>query len=132
MDRNASPPASPTAWYSYALVRVVPHVERGECINVGVVLYCQDADFLEAVWQVEPERLRALHPEIDVDLVCEGLAFIDGVCAGDERGGPAAGEPIGTRFGSPYTAAVDKKTTRFTRRSRSASSSLTPFETFSR
>ena len=85
--------------YQYVVIRCVPRVDREEFLNVGVVLYCQDADFLQAAWYVEPERLRALHSEVDVDLVCEGLGFIDGVCAGDERGGPAADEPIGTRFG---------------------------------
>jgi hypothetical protein len=86
--------------YQYVVIRCVPRVDRQEFLNVGVVLYCQAAEFLQAAWQVEPERLRALHALVDVDLVCEGLRFIDGVCAGDQRaGGPAAGAPIGTRFG---------------------------------
>ena len=85
--------------YQYVVIRCVPRVDRQEFLNVGVVLYCQAAEFLQAAWHVEAERLHALHAELDVDLVCEGLTFIDDVCAGDERGGPAAGEPIGTRFG---------------------------------
>jgi hypothetical protein len=85
--------------YQYVVIRCVPRVDREEFSNVGVVLYCQAADFLQAAWHVEAERLRALHSELDVELVCDGLAFIDGVCAGDERGGPAAGEAMGTRFG---------------------------------
>jgi len=85
--------------YQYVVIRCVPRVDRQEFLNVGVVLYCQAAEFLQAAWHVEAERLHALHAELDVDLVCDGLRFIDGVCSGDDRGGPAAGEPIGTRFG---------------------------------
>ena len=48
--------------FEYALLRVVPRVERGEFINAGVVLYCQDAKFLDARIRLDPERLRALDP----------------------------------------------------------------------
>jgi hypothetical protein len=64
-----------------------------------VVLYCQAADFLEVAWRADQDRLRALDPRLDVEQVCAGLAFVEGVCAGDERGGAVAGQPIGTRFG---------------------------------
>lgn len=85
--------------FQYVVIRCVPRVDRGEFVNVGAVLFCQEADFLKSAWHADPVRLRAVHPGLDVDLVCEGLVFIDQVCAGDDRGGPAAGEPIGTRFG---------------------------------
>jgi hypothetical protein len=85
--------------YQYVVLRCVPRVDREEFLNVGVVVYCQAADFLQAAWQVDEDRLRALDPRIDVDHLCEALAFVEGVCAGDERGGAAAGKPIGTRFG---------------------------------
>ena len=87
---------SPTSTSSCA---ACPRVDREEFVNVGVVLYCQAADFLEAAWHVDRDRLRALDPRLDVDQVCEALAFVDGVCAGDERGGAAAEQPLGTRFG---------------------------------
>ena len=85
--------------YQYVALRCVPRVDREEFVNVGVVLYCQATDYLAVSWHVDADRLRALYPEVDVDQVCDALAFVDGVCAGDERGGAAAAKPIGQRFG---------------------------------
>ena len=76
--------------YDYAIVRIVPRVERGEQINVGVILSCVDADFLDARIELDTARLLALDPELDLDAIRAGLATIPAVCAG----GPAAG-PIG-------------------------------------
>lgn len=85
--------------YEYVVLRCVPRVDREEFLNVGVVLHCQSADFLRAAWHVDRDRLRALDARIDLDQVCDALTFVEGVCAGDERGGSAAGEPISQRFG---------------------------------
>jgi hypothetical protein len=85
--------------YQYVVLRCVPRVDREEFVNVGVVLFCQAEDFLGVVWHVDEERLRALHPGIDLDQVCAGLRFADGVCAGDESAGSAARGDLGTRFG---------------------------------
>ena len=85
--------------YQYVVLRCVPRVEREEFLNVGVVLYCQAGDYLDVRWSVDRERLRALDPGLDLDQVCEALAFVEGVCAGDARGGSAAEQTIGTRFG---------------------------------
>jgi hypothetical protein len=85
--------------YQYVVLRCVPRVDREEFVNVGVVLYCQATDYLQAAWHVDRERLTALHPGLDLDQVCEALEFVEGVCAGDERGGGAAGKPLGQRFG---------------------------------
>jgi len=85
--------------YQYVVLRCVPRVDREEFVNVGVVLYCQATDFLQAAWQVDRERLAALDPRLDLDRVCEALEFVEGVCAGDERGGAAAGRPMSQRFG---------------------------------
>jgi len=85
--------------YQYVVLRCVPRVDREEFINVGVVIYCQATDFLDVRWHVDADRLRALDPQVDVDQVCEALTFVDGVCAGDARGGAAARAPIGQRFG---------------------------------
>ena len=76
--------------YDYAIVRVVPRVERGELINVGVVLSCPAMDFLEAGIELDEARLRALDDSLDLDAVREHLATIPLIC----RGGPEAG-PIG-------------------------------------
>jgi len=85
--------------YQYVVLRCVPRVDREEFVNVGAVLYCEAADYLDVRWHVDAARIRALDPQVDVDQVCESLAFVDGVCAGDERGGAAARAPMGQRFG---------------------------------
>ena len=76
--------------YDYSIVRVVPRPERGERINVGVILSCVDHEFLDARIEVDPARLLALDPALDLEAVQAGLAAIPAVCAG----GPDAG-PIG-------------------------------------
>jgi hypothetical protein len=85
--------------YQYVVLRCVPRVDREEFVNVGVVLYCHATDFLDVAWRVDRDRLLALDPGLDVDQVCDTLAFVEGVCAGDERGGAAASVPISQRFG---------------------------------
>jgi hypothetical protein len=76
--------------YDYAIIRVVPRVERGELINVGVILSCPELAFLEACIELDTSRLLALDPALDLDAVRAHLATIPVVC----RGGPEAG-PIG-------------------------------------
>jgi hypothetical protein len=98
VDRNASPPASPTAWYSYALVRVVPRVERGECINVGVVLFARTRRYLAARVALDHARLRALAPDADLPLIERHLDNFLAICAGDPAGGPLAALPLSERF----------------------------------
>ena len=85
--------------FQYVVLRCVPRVDREEFVNVGVVLYCQATDYLAAAWHVDRDRLGALDPGLDLDQVCDSLRFIEGVCAGDERGGEAAAKPLGQRFG---------------------------------
>jgi len=85
--------------YQYVVLRCVPRVDREEFVNVGVVLYCQAEEFLGVAWHVEEERLRGLHPGIDLEQVSHGLRFVDGICAGDESAGAAAAGDLGTRFG---------------------------------
>ena len=85
--------------YQYVVLRCVPRVDREEFLNVGVVLYCQATDFLQAAWSVDRERLASLDPRIDVDQVREALSFVELVCRGDERAGEAARQPLGQRFG---------------------------------
>jgi hypothetical protein len=76
--------------FDYAIVRVVPRVEREEFINVGVIVYCYAQDVLAAHVELDEDRLRALAPDVDLDMVRCHLEAIPRVCAG----GPAAG-PIG-------------------------------------
>ncbi len=85
--------------YQYVALRCVPRVDREEFLNIGVVVYCQAADFLRAAWHVDRDRLAAVHPGLDLELVCDALAFVDAVCAGDPAAGGAAQVPVSQRFG---------------------------------
>ena len=85
--------------YQYVVLRCVPRPDREEFLNVGVVLHCQAADYLDVACHVDADRLRALHSGIDVDQVREALAFVELVCRGDERAGEAARQSLGQRFG---------------------------------
>ncbi|HWM72039.1 MAG TPA: DUF3037 domain-containing protein [Steroidobacteraceae bacterium] len=73
--------------YDYAIVRVVPRVEREEFVNVGVIVSCPKKEFLEARIEVDERRLKALDPGIDIDAIRTHLASIPAICAGGTRGG---------------------------------------------
>ncbi len=73
--------------YDYAIVRVVPRVERGEFVNVGVILSCASEGYLQARIELDEARLRALDPVVDIDAIRAGLATIPAVCAGGEQAG---------------------------------------------
>ena len=73
--------------YDYAVIRVVPRVEREEFINVGVIVACQDSDYLAARIEIDEARLLALDPQLDLANVREHLATIPLVCAGGARAG---------------------------------------------
>jgi hypothetical protein len=73
--------------YDYALVRLVPHVERGECINVGIILFCRTQRFLGALIHLDEGRALALAPHLDLDLVRQHLDRIPLICAGGEQAG---------------------------------------------
>lgn len=85
-------------WYSYALVRVVPRVERGEFLNVGVVLFSRELDFLGARLEVDEARLRSLAPDVDAALVERHLRVFEAICEGAAEGGPIAALPRPERF----------------------------------
>ena len=85
--------------FQYVVLRCVPRVDREEFVNVGVVLYCQQADFLRARCHVDAARLGALAAGLDVDGVASALAAVEAVCRGDESTGAAGRTPLGTRFG---------------------------------
>jgi DUF3037 family protein len=84
--------------YDYAIIRVVPRVERGEMINVGVVLSCPGVDFLDASVEVDSARLRALDDTLDVDAIREHLASIPAICRGGAEAGPIGVLPQRNRF----------------------------------
>jgi DUF3037 family protein len=84
--------------FDYAIIRVVPRVEREELINAGVVLFCLERDFLQARVEVNEPRLRALWADTDVELVRQHLEAIPKICAGSPDGGPIARLPLRERF----------------------------------
>ncbi len=84
--------------YDYAIVRVVPRVERGERINVGVILSCVDVDFLDARIELDTARVLALDPSLDIDAVRAVLATIPSVCAGGPDAGGIGALPRRDRF----------------------------------
>jgi hypothetical protein len=98
--QNASPSARriESAWYSYAVIKVVPRVERGECINVGVILFAREAAYLDARIELDTERLQALAPDVDLTLVERHLRAFLAICVGDDAGGPIAALPPAERF----------------------------------
>jgi len=85
--------------YQYVVLRCVPRVEREEFVNVGVVLYCQAADYLEASYTVDEARLRALAPDLDTAEVADSLETVCRVCRGVTGGGLPDLGGLGRRFG---------------------------------
>lgn len=84
--------------FDYAVVRVVPRVEREEFVNAGVILFCLQRDFLAARVEVDEARLRALWPEVDVELVRQHLEAIPRIAAGSPDAGPIAKLSLRERF----------------------------------
>ena len=84
--------------YDYAIIRVVPRVDRGELINVGVILSCPAVDFLEARIELDAARLLALDPSIDVEATREHLDIIPRVCRGGAEAGEIGALPQRSRF----------------------------------
>ena len=74
--------------YEYAVIRVLPRVDREEFINVGVIVSCPALDYLAARIELDEARLRALHPDIDLDTVRQNLTSIPTICAGGPGSGP--------------------------------------------
>jgi hypothetical protein len=84
--------------FDYAIVRVMPRVERGELVNAGVILFCLERDFLQARIEVNEPRLRALWPGTDLELVRQHLEAIPRICAGSSDAGPIARLSLRERF----------------------------------
>jgi hypothetical protein len=78
------------ASFDYAILRVVPRVEREEFINAGVIVFCPEKDYLAVRIRLDAERLRALWPELDAELVADHLEAIRRICEGDAAAGPIA------------------------------------------
>ena len=84
--------------YDYAVIRAVPRVEREEFVNVGVIVSCQAARTLAAAVALDPARVRALDPHVDIEMLARHLEAIVRICRGDADGGPIAALPARARF----------------------------------
>jgi hypothetical protein len=84
--------------FQYAAIRVVPRVERGEAVNVGVVLFCRPLRFLGARTRLDEALLAALAPDCDPEAVRELLNAVELIAAGEAAGGPIAALPDSERF----------------------------------
>lgn len=84
--------------FEYALLRVVPRVERGECINAGVLVYCRAQAYVGARTHLDEARLLGLDPDADVTGIRAALRAVEGVCAGGAAAGQAAADDAGRRF----------------------------------
>ena len=84
--------------FEYAVLRVVPRVERGESLNAGVLVYCRQRDYLGSRVHLDADRLRALDPTADPDAIRRALQAAADVCAADPASGAAGREALGSRF----------------------------------
>ena len=92
-------PAPAPSAFSYAIVRVVPHIARGVGFTAGVVLFCRQLDFLAARVALDARRLAVLAPEVSPEVVVPHLDAVVRIAAGDPQGGPMAKLPPSERFG---------------------------------
>jgi hypothetical protein len=84
--------------FEYAVLRIVPRVEREEFINAGVIVFCLERKFLRARVHVDEERLRALYPDLDIEHIRDHLEGFRKVAEGAADGGPVAALSIRQRF----------------------------------
>jgi hypothetical protein len=84
--------------FQYSILRVIPHVERGECLNAGVILFCRRLAFLGARTDVDAAALAAVAPDCDVGEVRAHLSALERVAAGAPDGGPIAALEPSERF----------------------------------
>jgi len=91
-------PSAAASPFQYAMVRVVPRVERGECVNAGVVLFCRPRRFLAAQVALDEARVLALAPDADLEAIRHHLDAFARIAAGNPGAGPIAALPASERF----------------------------------
>ena len=84
--------------FEYAVIRVVPRVEREEFLNVGVIVFCAKQKFLQARYCLDELRLKALYRDIDIDEIRAHICAFEHICKGDSEGGPIGKLDIASRF----------------------------------
>jgi hypothetical protein len=84
--------------YEYAVIRLVPRVERGEYINIGLVLYCKSLKTLDFVFQINKSRILSLFPEVDLEEVESHLLSFQKICQGTPDSGLIGSQDLASRF----------------------------------
>ncbi|UHG91233.1 DUF3037 domain-containing protein [Spirosoma oryzicola] len=84
--------------FEYAVIRVMPRVEREEFLNVGVIVYCPAQGFLKTVFELNENRLRAFSAELDIEELHDRLRAFERICAGRKEGGAIGQLAIASRF----------------------------------
>lgn len=84
--------------FEYAVVRVVPRVEREEFMNVGVILFCAKLKFLQVLFHIDEQRLQCFTQQCDVEEIKEHLHAFENICLGNHQGGPIALLDAASRF----------------------------------
>lgn len=84
--------------YEYAIIRVVPRVEREEFLNVGVVVFCKKEKYLQVKYKLDGKKLQILSPELDLEQLDKNLESFEKICLGAKDGGPIAQMDIPSRF----------------------------------
>ena len=84
--------------FEYAVIRVVPRVEREEFLNAGVILYCKDKKFLQAITSLHSDKLRMLCPDADFEEIEKHLCIFKKICSGSKDSGPIGQLDIASRF----------------------------------
>lgn len=84
--------------FEYAVIRVMPRVDREEFLNVGVIIYSRDYKFLKAIYTIDESRLLALAPKLDIALVREYICAFEKICSGNVEAGPIALLDMASRF----------------------------------
>lgn len=87
-----------TPIYEYALIRVVPQIERGECLNTGVILFCKRPKFLEMRYHIDAKRLSIFSEDLDLEELAGYLRAWDLICQGKREGGRIAQLDHASRF----------------------------------
>lgn len=84
--------------FEYAIIRIVPRVERQEFFNVGVIVYCAAANFLQTKYELNSKKIAAFCEEIDTDDLEKRLHVFEQICRADKTAGPIAALPVAARF----------------------------------
>ncbi|MES2374461.1 MAG: DUF3037 domain-containing protein [Bacteroidota bacterium] len=84
--------------FEYAIIRIVPKVEREEFLNIGVVLYCKKLDFLETKFVLNEDRLRSFCEGLDIEELKSYLSSFEQICKGSKEGGPIGELDMASRF----------------------------------